>query len=181
MNRFLVLFPFIAGAAMLGWAGYDYNRSGTEFYRTSLDGEEGMARLPVLDPSMNPLRALLQVDYEIEISGGESTAFNYAMILKGPAGQTLFDLQEKQRDGAEDTTPTFETKSIDQVLATFSVTEAGDYSINWKVVPDKAKISQKSLSLRQNVRPLQTSYIIGGGFCVVLGVMLLLRRRRHPT
>ncbi|MCR9214337.1 MAG: hypothetical protein NXI13_11520 [Proteobacteria bacterium] len=179
--RFLVLLPIVAGVLMLGWAGYDYNKSGEEVFRSSLDGTEGTLSLPPLDPSMNPLRALLQADYEIEISGGESTAFTYAMKLVGPGDEVLFDINQKHRDGAEDATPTFETKSIDQVLATFSVTEAEAYSLNWTMTPDKAKISQKFFSLRQNVRPLQTNYIIGGAFCVALSVMLLLRQRRRPS
>lgn len=180
MKRFLVLLTFLAGAGMLGWAGYDYSRSGTEIYRTDLSGEEGAARPPALNPGMNPMRAILQAEYEIEIKGGESTAFDYSFKLEGPSGQPLFDIQAKQRDGVQERSASFESKDLNQVLATFSVTESGDYVIPWTVTPQEARISRLTLSLRQNVRPLQTGYIIGGAFCVVLGLMILLwRRRRH--
>lgn len=176
--RKLSVLLLLVGLALIGWVGFDYSTSGKEIARFELAGEAGSTDLISLEPSLNSMRALLSVTYEIELLAGSATAFDYSIMLTGPGGLTAFTAEGQQRDKREDNTPEFATKTSEQVLKTFAVPAPGDYVLDWRITPDKAKIISGAISLRRNVEPLRIPYLIAGVICFGLGVFLLIRTRR---
>ncbi|MCC3304363.1 hypothetical protein [Sneathiella sp. HT1-7] len=177
MRKFLILL-ILLGLGLTGWVGYDYSTSGEEIARFELTGESGSTDLISLEPSLNSMRALLSVTYEIELLAGSATAFDYSIMLTGPGGLTAFTAEGQQRDKREDNTPEYATKNSEQVLKTFAVPAPDDYVLDWRITPDKAKVISGAISLRRNVEPLRIPYLIAGVVCFGLGVLLLIRERR---
>ena len=178
MLKPLALFLFVVGILLIGWVGYDYSTSGREVARFDLAGEAGSTGLIDLDPSMNPMRAILSVSYEIELLKGDAPAFDYSIILNGPGGLSVFEANGQQRDKREDNTPEYATKTSEQVIKTFDVPSPGAYLLDWRITPAEAKISAQSLQLRQNVNPLKIPYLVAGVVSFGLGILLLITRRR---
>ncbi|MDF2367949.1 hypothetical protein [Sneathiella sp.] len=180
MRKLYVLLLLI-GLGLIGWVGYDYSTSGEEVARFELAGEAGSTDLISLDSSQNPMRALLSVEYEIELSSSSTPAFEYSVLMTGPGGIEAFKAEGQQRDKREDNTPEYATKTSEQVIETFSVSAPGDYLLDWRVMPDRAKIISQKISLRRNVEPLRVSHLIAGGVCFALGVLFLIRGRRKNS
>lgn len=180
MRKLFVLLLLI-GLGLIGWVGYDYSTSGEEIARFELAGEAGSTDLISLDPSQNPMRALLSVKYEIELLSSSTPAFEYSVLMVGPAGLNVFDTKGQQRDKRDDNTPEYATKTSEQVIETFSISAPGDYLLDWRITPDKAKIISQKISLRRNAEPLRVPYLIAGGICFALGVLLLIRSRRKSS
>lgn len=180
MRKLSVLLLLI-GLALIGWVGFDYSTSGREVARFELSGEEGSTDIFQLDPSQNPLRALLSVKYEIELLGQNTPAFQYSVLMTGPGGLEAFKAEGQQRDKREDNTPEYVTKTSEEIIETFSVAAPGDYLLDWRIVPEKAKIISQSITLRENVTPLRVPYLIAGGVSFILGVLLLIRRRKRSS
>ena len=179
MKKSFVIFLFLLGIGLIGWVGYDYSTSGREVAQFDLSGAAGSTALVDLDPSMNPMRALLTVTYEIELLKGDTKVFDYSVILNGPGGIEVFKAEGQQRDKREDNTPEYATKTSDQVIKTFDIPAPGAYLLDWRIIPAEAKITVQTLKIRQNVRPLQIPYLIAGAVCFGLGFLLLVRRRQR--
>ncbi|MBO0334046.1 hypothetical protein J0X12_10495 [Sneathiella sp. CAU 1612] len=176
--RKLPVLLILVGLGLIGWVGYDYTTSGEEIARFELAGEAGSTDLISLEPSLNSMRALLSVTYEIELLAGSATAFDYSIMMTGPGSLTVFTAEGQQRDKRDDNTPEYATKTSEQVIKTFAVPAPGEYLLDWRIVPDKARITSRSISLRRNVEPLRIPYLIAGVACFGLGVLLLIRKRR---
>jgi hypothetical protein len=181
VRKSIVLLLFVIAILSFGWTGFDYAKSGEVLRTLDLEGERGATSAFELDPSFSPLRLLLDVDYTIQLETGDVTAFEYEFNLLGPGGQNVLTVNGRQLDKSEDATPTYETKSYAEVLKTFAVAEAGMYVLDWRLSEIAANISRKSIVLRQNVRPLQVSYLIVGGACFALGILILVSGRRRRT
>lgn len=179
--RKLSFLLLLTGLALVGWVGFDYSTSGNEIARFELAGQEGSSDLFQLDPSQNPLRALLSVTYEIELLEGSTPAFQYSVLMAGPGGLEAFKAEGQQRDKRDDNTPEYVTRTSEQVIDTFSIPAPGEYLLDWRVTPEKAKIISQKIILRENVTPLRVPYLIAGGVCFILGALLLIRGRKKSS
>ena len=179
--RKLSVLLLLLGLVLIGWVGFDYSTSGKEVARFDVSGEQGSTDLFQLAPAQNPLRALLSVEYEIELLDSSTPAFQYSVLLAGPGGLEVFKAEGQQRDKREDNTPEYVTRTSEQVIETFSVPTPGDYLLDWRIVPEKAKIISQEITLRQNVAPLRVPYLIAGGVCFILGVIFLIRGRKKSS
>ena len=171
----------LIGLALVGWVGFDYSTSGNEIARFELAGQEGSSDLFQLDPSQNPIRALLSVTYEIELLGGSTPAFQYSVLMTGPGGLEAFKAEGQQREKREDNTPEYVTRTSEQVIENFSISAPGDYLLDWRVTPEKARIINQEITLRENVVPLRVPFLVAGGICFILGVLLLIRGRKKSS
>ncbi len=179
--RKLYVLLLLLGLGLIGWVGYDYSTSGEEIARYELAGEAGSTDLISLDPSQNPMRALLSVEYEIELLSSSTPAFKYSVLMTVPGGLEVFKTEGQQRDKREDNTQEYAMKISEQVIDTFSISAPGDYLLDWQITPNKAKIISQRIYLRRNVEPLKIPYLIAGGVCFALGVLLLIWRRRKNS
>lgn len=178
MRKYLIPLLIAVGIGLVGWVGYDYSRSGEQIAAFNLEGGEGSTDLIKLDPSMNPLRAILTVSYEIELLKGTSAAFDYDILMTGPGGVEVFAAQGQQRDKRDDNTPEYATKSSELVIKTFAVPVPGEYLLDWRIAPVEAKILGQSISLRRNVEPFRVAFLIPGVLSLALGFFLLIRSKR---
>lgn len=169
---------FVIAFGLFGWAGYDYVESGVESSVIDITGEAGRSDPINLDPSMSPMRGVLKVDYDSDLLEADNKAFTYNATLQGSDSEVLFDAKGELRDKREENTPVFSTKSSLTVLATFDIPAAGAYTFSWKIIPQKATITVRSIVLRRNVRPAQWPLVILGAVSFVLGIVSLQYRRR---
>ncbi|WP_334129902.1 hypothetical protein [Sneathiella sp.] len=181
MKRHYFLLLFLAGAGLIGWAAYDYSTSGREAVRFELQGPEGSTPLVRLDPAMNPMRALLDISYEIELREESNPAFEYSIILVGPGGLPAFTAEGVQRDKREDNAPEYASRTAEQVITDFDVPAPGDYLFDWRITPEKATISAQAISLRRNVTPLRLPLLIAGVACFAVAVLALLLTRKKRS
>ncbi|WP_340150487.1 hypothetical protein [uncultured Sneathiella sp.] len=181
MRKTLIILLILCGLGLIGWVGYDYSASGEEVARFELAGEAGSTGLVRLDPSMNPMRAILSVSYDIELLAGSAAAFDYSILLTGPGGAALFEAEGQQRDKREDNAPEYASKTSEQVIKTFDVSAPGQYLIDWQISPKDAKIKSQTIFLRRNVEPLRVPFLIAGAVSFGLGFLLLVWRRKKPT
>jgi hypothetical protein len=181
MRKYIVPLLFLAGAGLIGWVAYDYSTSGSEVARFELHGTEGSGRLVTLDPSMNPMRAVLTVSYDIELMEENNRAFDYSVIMVGPGGMQTFTAEGQQRDKREDRTPEYASKTSEQVIKTFDIPAPGDYLLDWRIMPEKAQVTAQAISLRRNVTPLRVPFLIAGGACILLAFLFLLRSRKRRS
>lgn len=181
MRKFPPFIIFIAAFGLFGWAGYDYAESGEETGVINIADETGSSDAITLNPSMSPIRMSLKVVYGIDLLEANNQAFEYDIILRGPDGVALFDVTGAQRDKREDNTPEFDTKSSLVVLATLDIPMAGSYIFDWKISPQKAKITAQSILLRRNVRPVQWPLVFLGAVSLILAIVSLRYRRRKTN
>ncbi|WP_339631479.1 hypothetical protein [uncultured Sneathiella sp.] len=181
MRKTLIILFIVCGLGLIGWVGYGYSTSGEEVARFELAGEAGNTGLVTLDPSMNPMRAILSVSYDIELLAGSASAFDYSIILTGPGGAALFKAEGQQRDKREDNTPEYASKTSEQVIKTFDISAPGQYLLDWQISPEDAQIKTQTIFLRRNVQPLRVPVLIAGAVSVGLGFLLLVWRRKRPT
>ena len=183
MPKFLPFILIVIAFCSFGWAGYDYAESGEELSVIDLEGQEGSLAPFEFDPPMSPMRALLRVDYEIELADVDNKAFIYDFLVQGPGGVVVFKAIGEQRDKRNDNTPEFNNKTEQLVLGTFEIPANGIYVIEWRVVPGTAKIASQKLILKQRVSPLQWPLLFLGMLSFVLGVLVIayLRHRSMST
>lgn len=169
VRKTLTFFLVVCGLGLIGWVGYDYSTSGREIARFDLAGELGNTDLIELDPSMNPMRAILSVTYEIELLKGSTVAFDYSIVMMGPGGISLFNAKGRQRDKREDNTPEYVAKTSEQVIKTFDVTAPGQYLLDWQISLKEASIQSQTIFLRRNVQPLRIPFLTAGIACFGFG------------
>lgn len=181
MRKFIVLMLFIGSIVLFAWSINKYATSGEEISAFALT--QGQSVLPPvhLDVSMSPVRAILGVSYEMQVTDGHSDAYKYRVNIKDPASTEVIAVQHTQSEKKEDQETSFQQKNSNHIIGTFPVNQSGAYLIEWDLWPKKAKITKISLQLRRNVAPLDWVQMTIAGVLFALGWFVLFTGRRAKT
>ncbi|MBO6826718.1 MAG: hypothetical protein JJ879_11000 [Sneathiella sp.] len=178
MYRFLVIVLFLISAVSFGWAMHKYASSGEEVISKPLKGLYGNEILPSLTLDMSPVRVFLEVKSEINVQDVSNPAYAYEIDIIDPVGRRVGGEARTQTEKKEDTGSSFEKNTLNHVIDTFEITESGQFVMNWKLMPKRAKIISIGYSLRKNVEGMNIPLMIFAGGCFVLGWIVLFFGRR---
>lgn len=181
MRKFVILVLFVASVGLFAWNLNKYATSGEEISTTTLTPGQSVLPPVHLDVSMSPVRAILGVSYEIQVTDGHSDAYKYRLNIKDPASTEVISVQRTQSEKKEDTETSYQKKKSNHIVGTFPVNQSGAYLIEWDLWPKKSKVTAISLQLRRNVEPMDWLQMTIAGVLFALGWLVLLTGRPAKT
>lgn len=181
MRKYIVLMLFVGSIGLFAWSINQYATSGEEISSTALTRGQSVLPPVHLDVSMSPVRVILGVSYEMQVTDGQSDAYRYRVNIKDPASTEVIAVQHTQSEKKEDQESSFQQKNSNHIVGTFPVNQSGAYLIEWNLWTKKAKVTAISLQLRRNAEPMDWVQMTIAGVLFALGWLVLLTGRPAKT
>ncbi|MBE7635223.1 hypothetical protein GUA87_00070 [Sneathiella sp. P13V-1] len=178
MYKFLVIILFVLSVGVFGWTMHSYATSGEEIVSKRLQGPSGEDVIVGLDKSMSPVRIIFNVKSEMHAQDTTNPAYKYDVKLLDPVGTIVGSEARTQSEKKSDQGPSFERNNQNHIITTVNVDIDGDYRLQWKISPKKAKITGIGYSVRKNVEGMNIPFMLLAGGCFVLGWIVLIFGRR---
>ena len=178
MYKFLVLVLFVLSVGIFGWTMHTYATSGEEVTSRPLSGQSGEEVIVGLHKSMSPVRVIFNVKSEIHVLNSTNPAYKYDVKLLDPVGTVVGFEERTQSEKKSDQGSSFEKNDQNHIITTVNVEIDGDYRLQWKVSPKKAKITGLGFSIRRNVEGMNIPFMVLAGLCFLLGWIVLFLGRR---